>query len=262
MSYDLMVFEKKGVPTDKSDFMNWYHQKMECENVQEISCATEKIQNFFHSVRRIFPPMNGSFAPDDKALAKNPEMEEYLCDYSIEGDMIYLSFAYSIAEFAYDVIKRAAYFAGVGFFNPSDDNSVPVVFDSRCPMLLEGEWFAPMEIEQFDKIHDKIENMTVKNHSYLYVTDQVGNYIQIGGYGDAFTVEKRIYHSPVDYVHTKAEYSDTKDGSRPGEVMIAGNRVKVKRNQIISRETAEQLFLAFFEEAETVDDIVWTEIDM
>lgn len=69
-----------------------------------------------------------------------------------------------------------------------------------------------MEIEQFDKIHDKLENMTVKNHSYLYVTDQVGNYIQIGGYGDAFTAEKRIYHSPVDYVHTKAEYSDTKDG--------------------------------------------------
>lgn len=262
MSYDLMVFEKKGIPTDKPDFMNWYDQKTECENVQEISRASENLQNFFHSVRRIFPPMNGSFAPDDKVLAANPGMEEYLCDYSIGEDTIYLSFSYSVSEFAYDTIKRAAYFAGVGFFDPSDDDSVPVIFDSRWPMLLEGEWFRPMEINDFDKIHEKINNMTVKNRSYLYVTDQIGNYIQIGGYGDSFTVEKHVYTNPTAYVHAKAGYSDTKNLSKAGEVIIAGNHVKVKQNQILSKDTAEQLFLDFFQNTETGNDIEWVEMDM
>lgn len=262
MSYDLMVFEKRGVPTVQSDFLNWYDQKMERETEREICDATESMQKFFDSVRRIFPPMNGPFAPNDKALAEHPEMEEYLCDYDISEDMIYLSFSYSVAEFAYDVIKRAACFAGIGFFDPSDSNSTPVFFDSRFPMLLEGEWFSPLEIERFDEIREKIEGMTVKNHSYLYVTDPIGNYIQIGGYGDSFTVEKRIYHSPVSYVHTKAEYSDQKDSDGFGEVIIAGNRVKVKQNQILSKETAEKLFSAFFEEAEAADGIMWVEIDM
>lgn len=262
MSYDLMVFEKKGVPTDKPSFMNWYHQKTEYENIQEISRASERLQNFFHSVRLIFPPMNGSYAPDDKVLAANPKMEEYLCDYSIGEDNIYLSFSYSVAEFAYNTIKRAAYFAGVGFFDPNDDNSVPMTFDSRFPMLLEGEWFRPMEIEDFDKIREKINAMTVKNRSYLYVTDQIGNYIQIGGYGDSFTIEKHVYTNPTAYVHAKAGNLDTKDLNQVGEVMIAGNPVKVKQNQIFSKGTAEQLFLNFFQNTEAGNDIEWVEMDI
>lgn len=55
MSYDLMVFEKRGVPTVQSDFLNWYDQKMERETEREICDATESMQKFFDSVRRIFP---------------------------------------------------------------------------------------------------------------------------------------------------------------------------------------------------------------
>ena len=230
--------------------------------MQEISSVSERLQAFFHSVRDIFPPMNGSFAPDDKMLSENPSMEKYLCDYDIREDMIYLAFSYSVSEFAYHTIKRAAYFAGVGFFIPSDDNSLPVLFDSRCPMLLEGEWFRPMEIKYFAPISEKLNHMTVKNRSYLYVTDQIGNYIQIGGYGDSFTIEKRIYTNPTAYTHAKAGFSDTENAGKEGEVIIAGNHVKVKQNQILSKATAEQLFLDFFQNAETVDSIEWVEMDI
>ena len=61
--------------------------------------------------------MNGSFAPSDKALSETPEMEKYVCDYFITEDMISMSFSYSIAEFAYNTVKRTAYFSDVGFFN-------------------------------------------------------------------------------------------------------------------------------------------------
>ncbi len=262
MSFDLIVFEKGKIPVNHSEFINWYEQKMEEGNVQDISCVSEKLQYFFHSVRHIFPPMNGSFAPDDKELSENPSMGKYLCDYGIAEDMIYLSFAYSVSEFAYDTVKRAAYFAGVGFFYPSDDSSVPILFESRCPMLLEGEWFRPIEIDYFDHIQEKLNSMTVKNRSYLYVTDQVGNYIQIGGYGGSFTVEKRIYSGPAAYVHAKAEYSDKDILEKTGEVIIAGNRVKVKQNQILPKAMAEQLFQDFFQDVETVDSIRWVEMEM
>ncbi|MDE6518543.1 MAG: hypothetical protein K2L18_11985 [Acetatifactor sp.] len=262
MSYDLLVFEKRGIPTNRPDFLNWYIQKLENEDEQDISCVSEKLQRFFHSVRHIFPPMNGEFAPDDQELSENPAMEEYLCDYSITEDMIYLSFAYSVSEFDYNTIKRAAYFAEVGFFNSSDDESAPVLFDSRCPMLIEGEWFRLMETDSFESICEKLNNMTVKNRSYLYVTDQVGNYIQIGGYGDSFTVERRIYTNPTTYIHAKAGCSDTENSDKAGEVIIAGNHVKVKQNQILSKAMAEQLFLDFFQGLETVDSIEWVEMDI
>lgn len=261
MSYDLVVFEKRKIPAEPSAFLDWYHEKMEEESQEDISCASEDLQKFFHEVRRIFPPMNGSLAPDDKILAENPRLEKYLCDYDIREDLIYLSFSYSVSGFAYDTIKRAAYFMDVGFFNPNE-NDLPVLFNSRYPMLLEGEWFRPVKIVDFDRIREKLNHMIVKNRSYLYVTDLAGNYIQIGGYGEAFTVEKRIYTDIMTYVHSKAGYSCAENPDKEGYVMIAGNRVKVKQNQILSKATAEQLFLDFFQGAETVNSIEWVEMDM
>lgn len=126
MSFDLMIFEKNKISTNQSDFLNWYNQKIDCDNIQDISFASEKIQKVFHLLRNIFPPMNGSFAPNDKILSENPEMEKYLCDYSIKEDMIYFGFSYSVSAFAYETVKRTAFFLDVGFFNPSD-NSLPIL---------------------------------------------------------------------------------------------------------------------------------------
>lgn len=261
MSFDLMIFEKIKISTNQSDFLNWYNHKMECDDIQDISFASKKIQEVFHLLRNIFPPMNGSFAPDDTTLSENPEMEKYLCDYSIKEDMIYFGFSYSISEFAYNTVKRTAYFLDVGFFNPSD-NCLPILFDCRCPMLLEGEWFRKKEIDSFESIREKLSSMTVSNRSYLYVTDQIGNYIQIGGYKDYFTVEKRIYMTPTTYVHYKAGYLGAEHSSNNGNVVIAGNSVKVKKNQLLSKSMAEQLFADFFQNIKTVQSIEWVEMDM
>ncbi len=58
MSYDLLVFDKRRPPTNQSDFLDWYNQRVEEEDEGDISCVSEEMQIFFHSVRQIFPPMN------------------------------------------------------------------------------------------------------------------------------------------------------------------------------------------------------------
>ena len=133
---------------------------------------------------------------------------------------------------------------------------------NRCPMLLEGQWFQPKEIDRFDSVKEKLSSMTVKNRSYLYVTDQIGNYIQVGGYKDSFTVEKRVYMTPTAYTHCKAGYCGTGYSSNLSAIIIAGNSVKLKQNKILSKFTVEQLFLDFFQDIETVNSIEWIEMDM
>ena len=260
MGYDLMVFEKGKAPVDQQKFMGWYNEKIESGNGKGISYASEKLQTFFHSVRNIFPPMDGPFAPDNMAM-ENPEMEKYLCGYSIMEDLIYLTFSHSVSRFAYDVIKRAAYFADVGFFEPSG-KGMPMFFDSLFPMLLEGEWFHPRYIDNFESVSEKLDDMDKNGHSYFYITDQVGNYIQIGGYGDSYTVEKRIYTSPAAYVHTKAQYSNMETVREEGVVTIAGNSVRLKQSQILTKDVARQLLLSFFQGVEFMDFIEWIEMHL
>lgn len=265
MSYDLMVFEKSKAPADAAAFLAWYGEQTEWGgdyDCNDISHASPNLQKFFQQIRTIFPPMNGAFAPSDEALMNEPELEERLCDYCIGEDSIYLSLAYSVADRAYDIVRRAAYFAGVGFFSPSDNGSAPVLLESRCPMLLEGEWFRPVSVSDFDSICEKLDDMLIRNHSYLYLTDQSDSYIQVGGYGDSFTVEKRVYTDCISYTHRKAGYSYTEKDDADSSVVIAGNPVRVKQRQILSGETVRRLFQDFFQGTETVDSVEWTDMDL
>ncbi|MDE7477747.1 MAG: hypothetical protein K2M91_07330 [Lachnospiraceae bacterium] len=263
MSYDLVVFEKSKAPVEAAKFLAWYEKQTEWGgdyDYNDISHASPDLQKFFHKIRTSFPPMNGAFAPSNEELSGRPDLEERLCDYCIGEDMIYLSLAYSVADRAYELVKRAAYFTGVGFYDPSDGSAVPNFFESRYPMLLEGEGFQPVEVSDFDSISEKLDKMTVKNRSYLYLTDQIGSYIQVGGYGDSFTVEKHVYVDCLFYTYQKAEYRIASQTNEKGSVMIAGNQVKVKRQQILSGETVRQLFYDFFQMTKTMDSVEWVDM--
>lgn len=264
MSYDLMVFEKSKAPTNHAEFMKWYLQKTQWSancDYNDISHACENLQKFFYKVKDIFPPMNGPFSPTVKELSENPKLEPLLSDYCIDDDLIYIAFAYSVSERAYDIIRRAAYFSDIGFFNPQDN--IPVFFDKHYPMFLQGEWFGSLTISDFDDVRQKLREMTMENKSFMYITDQIGNYIQVGGFGEKFTVEKRVYTDIMDYTHTTAELSATSGINNPDEtdfVIIAQNPVKLKKSQILSIDIVEQLFSDFFYKNETkasVNNIKW-----
>ncbi len=257
MSYDLAVFEKDKV---KSGFLNWYDNQMDEEGVK-LTETSENMQKFFHSLRRVFPPMNGEFSPSDEELSQIPDLEKKLCEYDIKKDMISLSFSFSVSEMAKEIVKRAAYFCGLGFFNPSE-NEEPVLFDSRIPMRLEGEGFRPYKINGFVEISGRLKDMNDPKHSFLCVTDPVGNYIQAGGYGESFSVEKRLFTDIMDYVHYKAEHSNAASENKNGIVSIFGNIVKLDQEQIFSKEQTGMLFKDFFENTNTFGSVKWTEMDI
>ncbi len=62
----------------------------------------------------LFPPMNGPFAKEEL-----PEEEASASDYSIGKQIIYIAFAWSKAEIAYQTVADLAAKHGLGFFNAS-----------------------------------------------------------------------------------------------------------------------------------------------
>lgn len=64
---------------------------------------------------KTFPAMNGPYAVDDPDNA-------FVTDYCIGKDVIYVTFAWSMAEKAYEVMKSIAEKHSVGFFDASADD--------------------------------------------------------------------------------------------------------------------------------------------
>ena len=82
--------------------------------------------------------MNGASAPDSERLEKERGLEERLCDYCVGRDIIYLSFSYSVAEQARDIVRRTAWFTNAGFFDLGAQ-SRPCFFNEVREHYLEGE---------------------------------------------------------------------------------------------------------------------------
>lgn len=141
MSYDLMVFDKNNVPKESSKFMDWYWRSMELECVEDIAYASEGLQKFFHLVREIFPPIDGPFALEGRG-DEGQGMEACCCGYGIREDMVYLTLPYSVSQFAYNTVKRAAYFAGVGFYAPSNGGA-PVFLKAAAQCFWKGNGSSP-----------------------------------------------------------------------------------------------------------------------
>jgi len=118
MSYDLMVFRKEAAPKTRTDFMKWYEDQTEWteeHSYDDPANTSPELRNWFMEIIQTFPAMNGSFASDDD---DNPNVS----DYSVGKDVIYVAFAWSLAEQAYNKMLELAEKHGVGFFDVSSDN--------------------------------------------------------------------------------------------------------------------------------------------
>ncbi|MNI26015.1 hypothetical protein D3C73_796970 [compost metagenome] len=63
--------------------------------------------------------MNGPYALSEDALDALGEEENKVSDYSIGRDVIYIGFAWSCADDAYQAVRRLSQKHGVGFFDAS-----------------------------------------------------------------------------------------------------------------------------------------------
>lgn len=260
MSYDLMVFEKTKAPRQKEEFLSWYEaqtQWQEDHGYDDPAISSPALKKFFEQIRTVFPPMNGPWAPSDEELLKQPELDNYLCDYCIGREVIYLSLPWSKAEEAYDAVKRAAFLSEAGFFDVSGKGQI-FFPDEKQAMVLEGQWFGPMEAMDFSSVEKMLAEMTAENRSWLYLTDMIGSYIQAGGCCGAFTVERRQYTSVDSYEHKKADKQEAAS-KESSTVLITGNRVTIQSSQILTLEEVPGLLKDFFEGRET-KNIFWQDM--
>lgn len=118
MSYDLMVFRPESAPREREEFIDWYQEQTEWSeehNYNDPVVTSEELRNWFKEMIKTFPAMNGPFAVEDIS-------DENVTDYCIGKDVIYVTFAWSIAEKAYEVMKSNAEKHSVGFYDASADD--------------------------------------------------------------------------------------------------------------------------------------------
>lgn len=136
MSYDLMVFDLEKAPREQTEFMQWYDQQTEWEedhNYQEVSVCSERLKAWFMEMITFYPPMNGSLAPSDDEIDEWDENDDprysQVTDYSLGREVIYMAFAWSVADEAYAKCKALAEKHGVGFFNASGNPGEIMYYD-------------------------------------------------------------------------------------------------------------------------------------
>ncbi|WP_322891241.1 MULTISPECIES: hypothetical protein [unclassified Yoonia] len=150
MSYDLLVFDPAVAPRGRTEFMIWYNQLVKWNEDRDYNSpvgVTGNLREFYEVMRKEFPPMNGPDAYDfdqpspplleskpkgflskifgSKALSSSPPPafnEALVTDYCIAGNAIYIAFAWSVSDLAYNRVFNTALTTGVGFFNVSADS--------------------------------------------------------------------------------------------------------------------------------------------
>src|SRR5690606_38753441 len=119
MSYDLMVFNNSVAPKNRKDFMEWYDLQTEWTEDHDYSDpnnATNELKHWYLEMIKTFPDLNDTYNIENSTEEINESQ------YSIGTNIIYVSFAWSIAENAYNTMFELAEKHGVGFFDVSSDN--------------------------------------------------------------------------------------------------------------------------------------------
>jgi hypothetical protein len=118
MSYDLMVFRPQAAPRTRPEFISWYYDQTRWSkgnSYDDPAVTSDNLQKWFMEMIVTYPPMNGPYAQEEN------EDDEFVTDYSIGQDVIYVAFSWTMAEQAYEKMKILAEKHKVGFFDASAD---------------------------------------------------------------------------------------------------------------------------------------------
>lgn len=109
-----MVFKKEAAPKERKAFLQWYDEQVEfLESSNHIDCTSCSIdlQEWFKDMKLIFQPINGPFIIDVN--------DEKRASYCLGKQAIYVTFSWSVADFARTNVMKFAKIHGLGFFDIS-----------------------------------------------------------------------------------------------------------------------------------------------
>ena len=134
MSYDLALFDPAVAPKDRAEFLAWFEEQVQWDKGHDFESpgiASPVVHACFLALIEKFPAMNGPFAKEDL-----PDDEGTLADYFFAPALLYITFAWSKAQEAYETTKQAAEQCRAGFFNVSSNTSDVWLPDSTGSLVL------------------------------------------------------------------------------------------------------------------------------
>ena len=245
-----MVFDQSKAPCELGQMRKWFSAHMESDALSDQPPAL--FLSFLKTVQKKFPAL--SDCPDDRL--------DYACEYEIHRNFVYMCFGYSIAKEAHDIVKRQAKINGLGFWDVSQsfDRTFPITLPTdKWPLLLESAWvkYNGYYVYGYKEIRRVLRQMKTAERSSICLSDRQGNYIQAGGYQDAFIVEHCRYTDAVTCRHMRADLKEeNSDADTP--LSINDFTIRVPKSQILSLERTCSLFQAFTEDTlADHQDIFW-----
>jgi len=127
MSFDLAVFSPADAPREKEAFLAWYEERCEWASPKDYNdpaSLNPDLRAFYMAMVQEFPAMNGPLAPH---VPDDEDPVPRTTDYCGADGFLYMSFAWSVAEDAFDFVCKTARDAGVGFFDASEDEARPAL---------------------------------------------------------------------------------------------------------------------------------------
>jgi hypothetical protein len=118
MSYDLVVFEPSVAPTDREQFREWFDAQTEWteeHGYNDPSIPSLALRNWYQAILAKYPNLQNPDLSDDEIDLPT------VTDYSLGGSVICCAFRWTIAEQAYDDVRRLAVEHHVGFYDVSGD---------------------------------------------------------------------------------------------------------------------------------------------
>lgn len=133
MSYDLFVFDPTGVPRERAAFLEWFNHEVEDSECYFVG-SSGPLKSWHDSTLIEWPDLQEV----DEDQIDDPKVTGYSCT----PNSIYVDFRWSVADEAYDAVRRRAVDCGVGFYDISGDEGDGEIYfpgdELREPS--QGKW--------------------------------------------------------------------------------------------------------------------------
>lgn len=116
MSYDLMVFDPASAPRDRAEFKAWYEKQVdwpEDDSPFDASIPSATLQSWRNAMLPNWPDM--------QEIGDDQVDDPHVTGYSFSPHAIYVDFRWTVADEAYDAVRRLAVEHQVGFYDVSGD---------------------------------------------------------------------------------------------------------------------------------------------